>query len=50
MTGGIIFAALLLGGIQLYLGQERLLAGILLSGASIAVIRLLLNGRRRNGR
>ena len=37
MVGGVIFAALLIGGIQLYLAGEELPAGLLFLGALIAL-------------
>lgn len=47
-TGGIIFAALLLGGVQLFLGGETLFGGILLGAAGLDLLWLLLGGRRRS--
>lgn len=45
VTGGIIFAALLLGSIQLYLGGEILLGGILIILAAACFFWLLFSGR-----
>ncbi len=47
ITGSIIFAALLLGGIQLYLAGQALAAGGLLLGAGAALLWALVTGRRR---
>ena len=45
-AGAITFTALLLGGIQLYLGGETTLSTIALVGAGLNLIWLALNGRR----
>jgi predicted unusual protein kinase regulating ubiquinone biosynthesis (AarF/ABC1/UbiB family) len=50
ITGGIIFASLLLSGIQLYLGGEGFTSGLLLIGAFIALIITLLGGRNRTNK
>jgi predicted unusual protein kinase regulating ubiquinone biosynthesis (AarF/ABC1/UbiB family) len=50
VTGGIIFASLLLSGIQLYLGGKDLFSGMLLSGAFIVLAVILLSGGDRNNR
>jgi hypothetical protein len=46
VTTGIIFAALLLGGIQLYLGEQQTIGGILLLGALTSLLWLLISGKR----
>lgn len=46
VTTGIIFAALLLGGIQLYLGEQQTIGGILLLGALTSLFWLLISGKR----
>jgi hypothetical protein len=48
VTGGIIFASLLLSGVQLYLGGKEEFSGILLLGAFIVLIITLLSSRGRN--
>ena len=50
VAGGIIFASLLLGGIQLFLGDQFIFSGILLTGAFIALIGTLFSGRQKDGR
>jgi len=47
ITVAIIFAALLMGGIQLYLSREVVMGIILLSGAGFGFLWLLFNNRRR---
>jgi len=47
MVGGVIFAALLVGGVQLYLAGEMLFGGVLLAGALMALGWVLLAGRQR---
>ena len=42
MVGGVIFAALLVGGVQLYLASQVVLGGFLLAGALLALIWVLL--------
>jgi predicted unusual protein kinase regulating ubiquinone biosynthesis (AarF/ABC1/UbiB family) len=46
VAGAITFTALLLGGIQLYLGGETIFSIVLLIGAGLNLIWLALNGRR----
>jgi predicted unusual protein kinase regulating ubiquinone biosynthesis (AarF/ABC1/UbiB family) len=46
-TGGVIFAALLLGGIQLYLANQVAFGAVLLAGAGLNLAWLLLNGRKK---
>jgi hypothetical protein len=46
VTTGIIFAAFLLSGIQLYLGEQQVFAGVLLFCAFASLLWLLVNGRR----
>ena len=47
MVGGVIFAALLVGGVQLYLAGQMLFGGVLLGGALTALGWVLLAGRQR---
>jgi predicted unusual protein kinase regulating ubiquinone biosynthesis (AarF/ABC1/UbiB family) len=47
VTGSVIFAALLLGGIQLYLGGMQVFGAILLTMAGLDLLWVLLGGRRR---
>ena len=47
MVGGVIFIALLLGGVQLYLAGEKPFGEVLLAGSTLALIWILLAGRRR---
>jgi len=47
MVGALIFIALLLGGVQLYLAGEKLFGEVLLAGSTLALIWILLAGRRR---
>ncbi len=42
MVGGVVFAALLVGGVQLYLASQVVLGGFLLGGALLALIWVLL--------
>jgi predicted unusual protein kinase regulating ubiquinone biosynthesis (AarF/ABC1/UbiB family) len=49
LAGSVIFAALLLGGIQLYLAREPALAAGLLAGAGASLLWVLLAARRRRG-
>jgi predicted unusual protein kinase regulating ubiquinone biosynthesis (AarF/ABC1/UbiB family) len=42
LTSGVVFSVLLIGGVQLILSGQTLLAGVLLAGALIAFIWLLL--------
>lgn len=44
-TFGVIFAALLLGGIQLYLADEFWLGGILFVGALFTLVKIIFNGQ-----
>jgi predicted unusual protein kinase regulating ubiquinone biosynthesis (AarF/ABC1/UbiB family) len=47
MVGALIFIALLLGGVQLYLAGEKLFGEVMLAGSALALIWILLAGRRR---
>jgi hypothetical protein len=47
MVGAVIFIALLLGGVQLYLAREKPFGEVLLAGSALALIWILLAGRRR---
>jgi hypothetical protein len=47
MVGGMIFAALLVGGVQLYLAGELLFGGVMLAGAALALGWVALAGRGR---
>jgi predicted unusual protein kinase regulating ubiquinone biosynthesis (AarF/ABC1/UbiB family) len=47
MVGGVIFIALLLGGVQLYLAGEKPFGEVLLAGSTLTLIWILLAGRRR---
>ena len=47
---GIVFAALLLSGVQLYIGDEPYFALIFIGAAFIDFLWLIRNGRSRNGR
>lgn len=49
-TAGIVFAALLLGGVQLYLGNQDLPAWILFIAAIFSFFWLMRNNHSRNGR
>jgi len=44
---GIIFASLLLGGVQLQISDEETLALIMFSGAIISLVIMLISGRRK---
>jgi predicted unusual protein kinase regulating ubiquinone biosynthesis (AarF/ABC1/UbiB family) len=44
---GIVFTALLLGGVQLYLAEEAVFAALLLIAALLVLLGLLGNGRRK---
>jgi predicted unusual protein kinase regulating ubiquinone biosynthesis (AarF/ABC1/UbiB family) len=46
VAGGVIFAALLLGGIQLHLANDPIFSDILLAGAGVSLIWTILSGRR----
>jgi predicted unusual protein kinase regulating ubiquinone biosynthesis (AarF/ABC1/UbiB family) len=46
LTGGIIFAALLLGGIQLYLAGDVILGGLLLSLSGVVLLWVLFHRNR----
>jgi len=50
ITGGIIFASMILGSIQLYLGGKEILSGVLLTGAIIALIGIFLTSRESNNK
>ena len=50
VTGGIIFAAFLLSSIQLYLGGEDLISGVLLFCAVISLIITLFIGRHQSNK
>jgi len=41
----LVFAALLLGGIQLYLAELPLLGGILMAGSGLVLLRIIFGGR-----
>jgi len=45
-TAGIVFAGLLLGGIQLYLAGSQTFGSILLGGAGLAMLRIILPRRK----
>jgi len=45
-TAGIVFAGLLLGGIQLYLAGSQNFGSILLGGAGLAMLRIILPRRK----
>jgi predicted unusual protein kinase regulating ubiquinone biosynthesis (AarF/ABC1/UbiB family) len=47
MVGALIFIALLLGGVQLYLAGEKLFGEVLLAGSALVLIWILLAGRRK---
>jgi hypothetical protein len=47
LIGALIFAALLMGGVQLYVAEKVILGGILLGGAFIALIWAFFSGLRR---
>jgi predicted unusual protein kinase regulating ubiquinone biosynthesis (AarF/ABC1/UbiB family) len=47
MVGALIFIALLLGGVQLYLAGEKPLGEVLLAGSTLTLIWILLTGWRR---
>ena len=47
LAGSVIFTALLLGGLQLYLAGQLIFAGGLLAGAGAALVWVLLAGRRK---
>jgi predicted unusual protein kinase regulating ubiquinone biosynthesis (AarF/ABC1/UbiB family) len=47
VSGGVVFTALLLGGVQLYLGEQYLLAFILLGSSALAFLWTLWQGRPR---
>ena len=38
MAGGVVFAALLIGGVQLYLAEQVALGGVLFAGAGLALL------------
>jgi predicted unusual protein kinase regulating ubiquinone biosynthesis (AarF/ABC1/UbiB family) len=42
----LVFAALLMGGIQLYLTDSSIFGGILMAGAGIVLLRIIFSGRR----
>jgi predicted unusual protein kinase regulating ubiquinone biosynthesis (AarF/ABC1/UbiB family) len=42
----LVFAALLMGGIQFYLADHLVMGGILIAGASLVLLRLFLSGSR----
>jgi predicted unusual protein kinase regulating ubiquinone biosynthesis (AarF/ABC1/UbiB family) len=46
LVGGTIFAALLLGGVQLYVAAQRGLGSALLVGAAVVLLWVILAGRR----
>ncbi len=46
MVGGLIFAALLVGGVQLYLAGQIWVGGVLLAGAATALVWVVLVGRK----
>jgi len=46
MVGGVIFAALFVSGVQLYLAGQGLVGGVLLGGAATALGWVILAGRR----
>jgi predicted unusual protein kinase regulating ubiquinone biosynthesis (AarF/ABC1/UbiB family) len=46
MVGGVIFAALLVGGVQLYLAGQMLFGGALFAGAALALGWVVFSGRR----
>jgi predicted unusual protein kinase regulating ubiquinone biosynthesis (AarF/ABC1/UbiB family) len=48
VTVGIIFAAFMLGGVQLYLGDQQTFGGILLFGAFTSLLWLLVIGKRES--
>ncbi len=47
LVGALMFAALLMGGVQLYLAEDVLFGGILLGGAVIALIGAILSRPKR---
>ena len=47
MVGALIFAALLMGGVQIYLADKNVAAGILFGGAFLALVWVLLTRPRR---
>ncbi len=47
MTSAVIFFALLMSGVQLYLADELVFSGILLAGAALALARTIFARRRR---
>jgi predicted unusual protein kinase regulating ubiquinone biosynthesis (AarF/ABC1/UbiB family) len=42
----LVFAALLMGGIQLYLADSTIFGGILMAGAGMVLLRIIFSGRR----
>ncbi len=46
-VGGMIFAGLLLSGVQLYLAGQMVFGGVLLAGAALALGWVMLAGRKR---
>lgn len=50
MVGGVMFAALLVGGVQLYLAGQTWPGGLLLTSAGVALLWVILRGRGRRGR
>jgi hypothetical protein len=47
MVGGVIFAALLVGGVQLYLSGQMGLGGLFFMGAALTLLWIVLVGRTR---
>ena len=48
MVGGVIFAALLIGGVQLYLAEQMLFGGALLAGAGLALVWVMTAGWQKS--
>ncbi len=48
LTGGVVFAALLMGGIQLYLGGQEIFGLVLISGSGLDLLWLLFSRPGRN--
>jgi predicted unusual protein kinase regulating ubiquinone biosynthesis (AarF/ABC1/UbiB family) len=48
MMGGVMFAAMLLGGVQLILANQQPLGDVLLGGSALALIWVIAAGRKRS--
>ena len=48
MVGGVLFAALLVGGVQLYLAEQMLFGGALLAGAGLTLVWVMTARRQKS--